>query len=104
MRRESLMQDMTEILEWPAEGEARVPYRVFSDPQIYRAELQRIFLGPTWQFLALEHELAQPGDYLTNFLGETPVIVTRGQDGQIHAMSSRRCPRQGRRLPTAGCR
>jgi hypothetical protein len=33
-------------LRWPAEGNTRVPYRVFSDPEIYRGELARIFLGP----------------------------------------------------------
>ena len=37
----------THALTWPKEGNARVPYRVFSDPDIYRAELDRLFLGPT---------------------------------------------------------
>jgi len=81
-------------LEWPKEGNARVPYRVFADPDIYRAELERVFLGPTWQYLALANELPQPGDYLTTFLGETPVIVTRGEDGEIHAMVNR-CAHRG---------
>jgi len=57
-------------LQWPTEGNARVPYRVFSDPEVYREELSRIFLGPTWQFLTLTNELSAPGDYLTTFLGE----------------------------------
>jgi len=43
----------TPRLNGPAQGTARVPYRVFSDPEIYREELARIFLGPSWQFLAL---------------------------------------------------
>jgi anthranilate 1,2-dioxygenase large subunit len=81
-------------LKWPTEGNARVPYRVFSDPEIYGEELARIFLGPTWQFLTLAGELPQAGDYLTTFLGETPVIVTRDQDGKIHAMVNR-CAHRG---------
>jgi anthranilate 1,2-dioxygenase large subunit len=81
-------------LVWPKEGNARIPYRVFSDPAIYRSELDRLFLGPTWQFLALEDELPNPGDYKTTFLGETPIIVTRGEDGQIHAMLNR-CAHRG---------
>ena len=85
---------MQQEIKWPAEGNARVPYRMFSDPEIYRAELSRIFLGPTWQYLALAGELPQPGDYLTTFLGETPVIVTRGHDGEIHAMVNR-CAHRG---------
>ena len=81
-------------LQWPAEGNARVPYRVFADPEIYRDELARIFLGPTWQFLTLAGELPEAGDYLTTFLGETPVIVTRGKDGGLHAMVNR-CAHRG---------
>jgi len=85
---------MQQEITWPAEGTARVPYRMFCDPEIYRAELSRIFLGPTWQYLALAGELPQPGDYLTTFLGETPIIVTRGHDGEIHAMVNR-CAHRG---------
>jgi phenylpropionate dioxygenase-like ring-hydroxylating dioxygenase large terminal subunit len=81
-------------LEWPAEANTRVPYRVFADPDIYRAELARIFLGPTWQFLTLAGDLPEPGDHLTTFLGETPVIVTRGDDAEIHAMVNR-CAHRG---------
>jgi phenylpropionate dioxygenase-like ring-hydroxylating dioxygenase large terminal subunit len=85
---------MQREIKWPVEGNARVPYRMFCDPQIYRAELSRIFLGPTWQYLALAGELPQTGDYLTTFLGETPIIVTRGQGGEIHAMLNR-CAHRG---------
>ncbi len=69
-------QALQSPLKWPKEGNARVPYRVFSDPEIYRAERDRVFLGPTWQYLALDNELRNPGDYKTTFLSETPVIVT----------------------------
>ncbi len=84
------MSDVT----WPKEGNSRVPYRMFTDPEIYKAELDRVFLGPTWQFLCLADELPNPGDYKTTFLGETPVIVTRGEDGLIHAMVNR-CAHRG---------
>ncbi len=83
-----------QALTWPKEGNARVPYRVFADPDIYRAELDRIFLGANWQYLALANELPEPGDYKTSFLGETPIIVTRGDDGEIHAMVNR-CAHRG---------
>ena len=83
-----------QTLEWPKEGNSRVPYRVFADPDIYQAELDRIFLGASWQYLALADELPEPGDYKTTFLGETPIIVTRGEDGEIHAMVNR-CAHRG---------
>ena len=83
-----------DALTWPTEGNSRVPYRVFADPDIYGAELDRVFLGATWQYLALADELPEPGDYRTTFLGETPVIVARGEDGEIHAMVNR-CAHRG---------
>jgi anthranilate 1,2-dioxygenase large subunit len=82
------------IVTWPKEGNARVPYRMFSDPEVYRAEMERIFLGPSWQYLALADELPEIGDYKTGFLGETPIVVTRGEDGEIHAMLNR-CAHRG---------
>ena len=84
----------TQALSWPIEGNSRVPYRVFADPDIYKAELDRIFLGASWQYLALAAELPEPGDYRTTFLGETPIIVVRGEGGEVHAMVNR-CAHRG---------
>ena len=82
------------ILEWPDGGNARVPYRVFVDRQVHGAEGRRIFQGPTWQLLCLGLEVPKPGDYKTTFVGETPVIVTRGEDGAINAFENR-CVHKG---------
>jgi hypothetical protein len=62
---------------WPAEGLTRVPYRVYQDEDLYRRELERIFLGPNWRFLCLEAELPDPGCFRTTSVGEMPVVVTR---------------------------
>jgi phenylpropionate dioxygenase-like ring-hydroxylating dioxygenase large terminal subunit len=79
---------------WPAEGVARVPYWVYQDEDVYRREQERIFRGATWNFLGLEAELPRPGDFKTTFLGEMPVIVSRGEGGQIHAFENR-CAHRG---------
>ena len=62
---------------WPAEGLTRVPYWVYQDEDLYRRELERIFLGPSWSFLCLDAELPDPGCFLTTSVGEMPVVVTR---------------------------
>ena len=61
---------------WP-ETLARVPYWVYQDADNYQQELRRIFEGAVWNFVCLEADLARPGDYRTNFVGEMPVIVVR---------------------------
>jgi phenylpropionate dioxygenase-like ring-hydroxylating dioxygenase large terminal subunit len=78
---------------WP-DTLARVPYWVYQDADNYREELRRIFEGPAWSFVALECDLAQPGDYRTTFVGEMPVIVVRGADGGINAFENR-CVHRG---------
>jgi phenylpropionate dioxygenase-like ring-hydroxylating dioxygenase large terminal subunit len=82
------------LIEWPAEGVTRAPYRVMSDPEVYRMEQQRIFRGPVWNYLCLEAELPEPGTFRTTFIGETPVIVTREKDGTLHAVVNR-CAHKG---------
>ena len=54
---------------WPAEGLTRVPYWVYSDAAIYEEEQERIFRGPTWNFLCLEAELPRPETYRRSNLG-----------------------------------
>ena len=79
---------------WPEEGVTRVPYWVYQDADIYRREQERIFRGATWNFLGLEAELPQPGDYKTTFVGEMPVVVTRNGKGELAAFENR-CAHRG---------
>lgn len=78
---------------WP-DGFTRVPYWVFQRPDIYAAEQERLFRGPFWSYLCLEADLPEPGDYCTSFVGETPVVVVRDLDGEIHAFENR-CAHRG---------
>jgi anthranilate 1,2-dioxygenase large subunit len=92
----------THLLEWPAGGLTRAPFRVMSDPEIYTQEQQRIFRGPVWNYLCLEAEITEPGSYRTAYIGDTPVIAARDQDASIHAMVNR-CAHKGALLcPEAG--
>ncbi|MBH67064.1 MAG: Rieske (2Fe-2S) protein [Rhodospirillaceae bacterium] len=79
---------------WPTEGVTRIPFRIFSDPDVYKKEQELLFRGPVWNFLCLELELNEVGDYKTSFIGDTPIIVTKGRDGRINAMVNR-CAHKG---------
>jgi phenylpropionate dioxygenase-like ring-hydroxylating dioxygenase large terminal subunit len=78
---------------WPA-GVTRVPYWVYGDPDLLRAEQRAVFEGPVWNFLALEVDIPNRGDYRTTFVGEMPVVVARGDEGRIHAFENR-CAHRG---------
>ncbi len=79
----------TAELRFPREDGSRVPYKVFSSQAVYEREQERIFRGPTWNFVALEAELPKPGDFKSSFVGDTPVVVTRGEDGTLSAWVNR---------------
>jgi anthranilate 1,2-dioxygenase large subunit/terephthalate 1,2-dioxygenase oxygenase component alpha subunit len=88
------MSTSPERREWPGATLARVPYWVYGDEDNYKAELRRIFEGPVWNYVALESDLARTGDYRTTFVGEMPVVVVRGETGEIHAFENR-CAHRG---------
>jgi len=79
---------------FPRADGSRVPYKFFSSQEIYDLEQERIYRGPTWSFLGLEAEIAKPGDYKSTFVGDTPVVVTRTEDGGLAAWVNR-CAHRG---------
>ena len=88
------MSVVTESRAWPAEGLARVPYWIYQDETIYAREQERIYRGDTWNFLGLEAELPEKGDFKTTFAGEMPVVVTRDETGAIRCFENR-CAHRG---------
>mgnify|MGYP001980441007 CR=1 FL=1 len=81
-------------LSWPAGDFSRIPFAAYCDPDVYEDEQERIFRGPTWNYLALEAELPEAGDFLSTKVGETPVVVNRDSDGVLHAFVNR-CMHRG---------
>ncbi|RIY42443.1 aromatic ring-hydroxylating dioxygenase subunit alpha [Neopusillimonas maritima] len=80
-------------LNW-GEDTSHIPYWVYQHPEILRQEQEKIYQGPTWGYLCLEAEIPNAGDYITTFVGEMPVVVTRDQDGEIYAFENR-CAHRG---------
>ncbi len=75
---------------------SRVSRQVFNSQAIYQLEQQRIFQR-NWVYLAHESQLKKPGDFVSAYIGEIPVIVARGADGRI-AASINSCPHRGLRV------
>ena len=79
---------------WPPGMVSGAPYWAYQDEATYRLEQKRIFEGPVWNFVCLEADVGKAGDYRTTFVGEMPVIVVRGEDGEIYAFENR-CAHRG---------
>jgi hypothetical protein len=72
----------------------RVPYWVYRDEALARTEQDRIFEGPVWNYLCLEDEIANPGDWRATIVGRMPVVVARDNSGSIAAFENR-CAHRG---------
>jgi salicylate 5-hydroxylase large subunit len=79
---------------WPDGGTSRVPYWVYTDPDLYRREQERIFQGPTWNYVALAAEVPEPGDFTRTTVGEVPVVVVRDKQGDLNVVVNR-CAHRG---------
>jgi len=78
---------------WP-EGLTRVPYWVYHDQEVAKDEQARVFEGPAWNYLCLDIDVPNPGDYRTTYMGCMPVVVARAEDGSIVAFENR-CAHRG---------
>src|SRR6185369_1368412 len=81
-------------LQWPGPDDSAVPYTVYVDEEIFRREQERIFQGPVWSYLGLESEVSRPGDFLSTYIGTTPVVLNRGRDGGLNGFVNR-CAHRG---------
>ncbi len=67
----------------PATGE--LDRRIFSDPDVYRMELTRIF-ARAWNFMCHESQIPEPGSFFLNRIGEDHVIAVRDRNGEVQVL------------------
>ncbi len=68
--------------------EDSVHSRLYTDPQIFEEEMERIF-HRGWVFVGHASEIPNPGDYRLAWVGRYPIIMARGDDGEVRLLSNR---------------
>lgn len=68
----------------PQDGVFRVHRDVYADAGLFDLEMKFIF-ERTWNFLALASQIPKPHDFLTAYIGRTPVLITRDAQGDVLA-------------------
>ncbi|HZU62507.1 MAG TPA: aromatic ring-hydroxylating dioxygenase subunit alpha [Novosphingobium sp.] len=68
--------------------EDRVHTSLYTDPQIFEVEVDRIFKS-TWVWVAHESEVPGPNTFRSSWVGTQPVIVTRDKADKIHVLLNR---------------
>ena len=67
-----------------APGITRVPAENYFDPERFRRERDRVF-SRLPLVLGFSAELREPGDYKAMLVADVPVLLTRGEDGNVRA-------------------
>src|SRR3712207_4681676 len=68
-----------------AADDFRVHTRLYTDPALFEAELERIF-HQGWVYVGHTSEVAAPGSFKTTRLGRRPILVTRDEAGVLHVL------------------
>jgi salicylate 5-hydroxylase large subunit len=79
---------------WPDEGVARIPYWVYSDPEVYAREQEKVFGGSSWSYVGLSVEIPQPGDFKRTFIGDKSVVLVRDAEGAVNVVLNK-CAHRG---------
>jgi choline monooxygenase len=77
----------TRAAQKPATAIQSLPGIAYTDPELYQQELTEVF-ERAWILVGHVSELSEPGQYVTANVGREPVVVIRGHDGELRAMSN----------------
>jgi anthranilate 1,2-dioxygenase large subunit len=84
-------------IDWSRNDYSSIPYYLYHDESIYQEEMEKIFRGPCWSFVGFEAEIPKVGDFRTSWIGDTPIVVSRSDDGHVHAFINR-CSHRGAQI------
>ena len=66
----------------PDDNVFRVRRRIYTDQDVFAAEMERIF-EQSLTYVCHESQIAKPGDYYATKLGREPVLINRRDDGSV---------------------
>jgi salicylate 5-hydroxylase large subunit len=74
---------------WPDAGSSHIPNWVYTDPEIFAREQERVFAGSSWLYVCLETEIPKPGDFKRSRLGAIEAVAVRDVGGEIRVLVNR---------------
>jgi phenylpropionate dioxygenase-like ring-hydroxylating dioxygenase large terminal subunit len=81
-----LLDELARIAALPLERGETLPARAYTDESFHRLEHDRVFRGD-WLCVGHVSQVAAPGDYLRTDAAGEPLVVTRDEEGGLHALS-----------------
>jgi choline monooxygenase len=79
--------DPSDLVVEPITRASTIPAQWYVDPRLFEIEMERVFRR-SWQLVGRADQVALPGAYFTCEIGGEPVLVVRGTDGEVRALSN----------------
>ncbi len=83
----SAVQSLQSALQNQGEFGLALPLSAFRDASVYELEQANVFQSD-WVFVCAAQELREVGEYFAFSLAGEPVVLIRGQDGELRALSN----------------
>jgi salicylate 5-hydroxylase large subunit len=80
------LQASLDLPVWTHDGSSRIPFWAYTNPLVYERELERIFYSRHWNYVGLEAEIPNHGDFKRSSIGERSIVIARAEDGSVTAV------------------
>jgi salicylate 5-hydroxylase large subunit len=77
-----------QAIRWERADASRVPFALYTGADGHKKELERFFYRGHWNYVGLEAEVPNVGDFRRSKIGERSVIMTRSADGEVHVLEN----------------
>ena len=64
-----------------------IPSSFYIDSSVLAGEKQNVF-GRTWQLVGRAEQVREPGQFFTAAIADEPLLIVRGSDGELRALSN----------------
>jgi len=81
------IQEILTAAQQPLETAESLPFSSYTSPAVLAAESQHIFASD-WVFVCMAGEVKNSGDYYALTLADEPILILRGDDGELRVLSN----------------
>ncbi len=100
--RTSAQEYIDQWVPMPVEKAETMVATMYTDPEVFKLEQERLFGGKTWLAIGGLHQLDGPGSYFTTSIAGQPLLIVKDQDDRVRAFFNV-CPHRGGMLASDAC-
>ena len=83
----TILDSLNQYLDTPLDEALALPAQAYTSQEFFELEMEYVFRRE-WVCVGRDDEIAEPGSFFTHDLFGEPLVIVRGHDGEIRALSS----------------